>query len=176
VAAGAAGTRFVGEHDQPVMAVAFGQDGRTLTVLGSDNVAQLWDVDTGTVVATATQASHQEDGGNAAVLSPDGQTLAARVRNLTDGRWTVRVWDVATGFLRIELAESTGVGVPVAFGPDRRTLAVLSDEYVVRLWTVDLPSPAESLARICEASTRDLNADESERYLAGQPEKPSCQP
>jgi WD40 repeat protein len=175
VAAGVAGTSLVGEHVAPVASVAFSRDGRTLTVLGSDNVAQLWDVRTGTVSATAAEAA-QEDGGVIAVLSPDGQALAARVPNRTKSQWTVRVWDVTTGFLRTAITDSTGGGVPVAFSPDGRTLAVTSDEEVVRLWTIDLPTPAEALARICGAVTRDLSAAESELYLAGQAVVPSCPP
>jgi WD40 repeat protein len=92
-------------------------------------------------------------------FAPDGQTLASA------GGWPERpgelkLWDVATGQLRMSLDVQTGSVCSVAISPDGETLAAALTDGTVRLW--DLATGIEhttlvrrDLAMLCVAFSPD---------------------
>jgi WD40 repeat protein len=66
-----------------------------------------------------------EDRDHAVAFSPDGKTLAS------EGRETIRLWDVVTGK---NTATLTGHTAPMAFSPDGRMLAATGTDDTIRLW------------------------------------------
>jgi WD40 repeat protein len=65
----------------------------------------------------------------AVAFSPDGATLAA---GCSDG--IIRLWDIASGDLRLTLSGHVGLVNRLAFTPDGRTLASLGEDRVLSLW------------------------------------------
>jgi WD40 repeat protein len=97
-----------------VHGLAFGANARSLVTWGSDYTLRLWDTD--------TSRELRRFGGKdltGAVLSPDGQLLAASVR--VPGK-PVRLWNVATG-AEVRALSCTGAAGQLAFSPDGKTLA-----------------------------------------------------
>ncbi|MFH8348820.1 hypothetical protein [Streptomyces sp. NPDC018045] len=113
---------------EPLVALSFGADGRTLAGSTRTGSRRLWDVATG-----RTRATFGGAGGPVAAtaFSRDGRTLAT---GGTDG--TVRLWNTATGALSVTLRGHTKKIVSVAFAPDGRSVATSSLDGTVRLWDV----------------------------------------
>ena len=98
-----------------VRSVAFSPDGRTLAS-GSDYGLELWDLETGTQVASASSWAEGTWAIRSVAFSPDGQTLAAGSGMFE----SVTLWDVAT-FTRTATFEGHSDRVTaVAFSPDGR--------------------------------------------------------
>jgi hypothetical protein len=108
--------------------IVFSPDGRTVaTVARADGVVQIEDAATGRLVHEL--AGLQDEA--AAVLSPDGRSLA------TGNRRCVRVWDLATGKVRLSLPSGRVGPVPtLTFSPDGRVLAVLRPDADLQLWAL----------------------------------------
>jgi WD40 repeat protein len=120
-----------------IWSLAFSGDGKKLaTAQGSDNIAKVWDVDTGKeLVALGKHPAWVI----AVAFSPDGKTVAAA----NAGKEAqVKLWDVATGKERFTLKGPTGGYSSLAFSPDGKILAVAGEDdrdgnnaaSVVRLW------------------------------------------
>jgi WD40 repeat protein len=62
-------------------------------------------------------------------FSPDNTTLAA---GCCDG--VIRLWDVASGHLRLTFSGHVGGISRLAFAPDGRTLASLGEDNILNLW------------------------------------------
>ena len=116
-------------HTGDVNSVSFSPDGTTLASGSSDGKVKLWDVATGTNIATlhghwtpVTSVS----------FSPDGTTLASAADyDVFFGDGEVKLWDVAT---RENIATLEGYATSVSFSSDGTTLASGSDD--VKLWDV----------------------------------------
>jgi WD40 repeat protein len=110
-----------------VNSVAFHPDGKRLAVAGSE-VVEIWDLE-------GTRKLHDLGGHKKWVYclaySPDGKWLAT-------GGWdnTVKLWDAATGVVRLTIFAHDGFVQSVAFSPDSRSLATSSDDRSTRLWEV----------------------------------------
>jgi WD40 repeat protein len=127
--------------------LAFAADGRTLAVgsTGHSVTVSLWDPLTGERRGVLTDpgsvAIHRRSAANAppadepslaaesVAFSADGTRLAAAC---SDG--VIRLWDVASGDLRLTLSGHVGTVNRLAFAPDGRTLASLGDDNVIHLW------------------------------------------
>ena len=109
--------------------ISFSPDGTTLASGSDDGTVKLWDVATGTNIATL-------EGHTSSVysvsFSPDGKTLAS-------GSWddTIKLWDVATHENIATLQRPLeNWSLPMSFSPDGTTLASGTAGGTVKLWDV----------------------------------------
>jgi WD40 repeat protein len=115
-------------HDNNVYPVAYSPDGRLLASGGWDRVIKLWDAATGEPVASLAA------GGAVFTLafSRNGDYLAAG--GSPDAE--IRVWYVPTGQLHAVLRGHKARVRRIAFSPDGRRLASVSEDHTVRVWDV----------------------------------------
>jgi WD40 repeat protein len=106
-----------------VLDLVLSPDGRILVPATRDNKTELWDTETGRLIATVK--------GRDATFSPDGQTLAT-----VDGQ-NARLWNPNTGELKHLLRGHKEDIVSIIFSPDGRTLATGSEDGTARLWEVE---------------------------------------
>ncbi len=108
--------------------LAISPDGKRLVSTGGGADLREWDIATGTLV-----------------MRPEGSPVLHALAYSPDGRWIagggpdthVRLWDAATGRLEATLEGHRGPVSALAFTPDSRTLASVSDEdSLVWLWQV----------------------------------------
>jgi WD40 repeat protein len=108
--------------------VAISGDGPLLASGSADGTIRLWEIESGTAVATL----HGHTGTVLSVaLSDDGRLLASGGVDTT-----VRLWDVDSGQLLSILEGHTGVVLGVALSLDGRIVASGSEDGTVRLWEV----------------------------------------
>jgi WD40 repeat protein len=118
--------------------VAFSPDGKTLATPASVNgtIVQLWDAQSGAPLhklepPAAQQGQLQRGQIHSLAFSRDGGMLAVGNNN-----FTAHVWQLSTGTLIHTLSlGSNNPAEEVAFSPDGKTLAILTD-YEVQLWNV----------------------------------------
>ena len=112
-------------HEGPVNAAAFGPDGLRLATAGDDDMAHVWDVDSGKSVGWPL--SH---GGpvQSVDFSPDGRRL---VTASDDG--TARVWETETGKRLLVLTHGGKVRL-ARFSPDGKRILTAGDDGMVRIW------------------------------------------
>jgi hypothetical protein len=147
------------EHDDAVMTVAFGPDGRLLASGCRDQTARLWGIAAG---AEQRRFEH-DDWVIAADVSPDGRLLATGCRD-----HTARIWDLETGTERARLRHD-GVVWAVAFSPDGRLLATGGADATARLLDVDEGREQRVVAH--EASVVAVRFDPDGRRLATADER-----
>jgi WD40 repeat protein len=125
--------------------LAFSSDGCTLAVAGSGDCfkVNLWDAATGQRKGELTDPDTASTPGQSppppnsehafhiasVAFSPDGGTLAAAC---SDG--VIRLWDLASGKLRLTFSGHVDHVRYLAFAPDGRTLASLGDDHALKLW------------------------------------------
>jgi WD40 repeat protein/tetratricopeptide (TPR) repeat protein len=123
----ATGKRLAGPlaHGGPVVAVAFGPDGKALLTAGGD-AARLWDGVTG---APRGEPFRHDGPVVAAAFRPDGRAVVT-------GSWdgTARVWDVAGGRLLCPALPHPGKVLAVAWHRDGRLVLTGSEDGSARLW------------------------------------------
>jgi WD40 repeat protein len=92
-----------------------------------DRHISLWDVQSGTRMASMGEADHVV---TAIALSPDGKTIVAG-----DSDGLLESWDIETGRLRGALSEHQGAVSGLAFSPDGRKLVTGGTDRTLRVWT-----------------------------------------
>jgi len=127
------------DPDQPVRAVAFTPDGRSLAVVRITPTGERITLHN----ATTGHPQRTIDPGTTAPLtlafSPDGHTLATA----STGTGTVRTWDTRTGQLQDTFRVSAEVS-SLAFSPDGHTLATGSPRGI-QLWDLTTLQPRTTL-------------------------------
>lgn len=117
------GERFVGAHEDFVLALQFAPDGNALAAADRSGEVRLWDTDTGALSDTLTG---HKGAVHALAFQPDGRVL---VTAGADG--TVRGFDVASGKEAWKLAAHDGQALAVAVGPQGRVASCGSDGRIV---------------------------------------------
>jgi len=118
-------TLSAGKHHVNGMVVS--PDGGTLVAAtGSGLLA--WTLPAGTPSGTTFDGAGLA---RAVAVNADGTRLAT-----THEDRTVKVWDAATGEMRIEYRGHRDIGTGVAFAPDGRTLATANADGTVKVWPV----------------------------------------
>jgi WD40 repeat protein len=113
-----------------VVAVAFSTDGKTLISGHQGGVIRLWDADTFTERAPATDGQRMSD----AILSPDGRTLAFhRDKEKCFDNREIRLWDMAAGREIGGFPTERWAEVHLAFAPDGKTLAAVNNSVIFLL-------------------------------------------
>jgi len=114
-------------------AAAFTSDSKLLATGSADRAIKLWDVTSGTELATLTGHAKPIEG---IAISRDDKILAS-----CDGIWSrrdepgeVKLWDLATRKELITLRDHQGCVFAVAFSPDGKTLATASADQTIKLW------------------------------------------
>ncbi|MEX2187643.1 MAG: hypothetical protein WD875_12645, partial [Pirellulales bacterium] len=127
-------------HRAAVVSVVFSRDGQRLLTGSFDNMAMLWDVDSGKVLQTFR--GHDWYVQHAA-FSPDEQTVVTAGR---DG--TVRLWNVASGEQwtntageKLAFTGHRGAVYDAVFSPDGRRVASCGYDKRILLW-----NPLEMIA------------------------------
>jgi WD40 repeat protein/DNA-binding SARP family transcriptional activator len=142
------------DAEGPWPRVDFDPIGPRVVLSGSDGLAEIWDVQSGTRAAVL---AGPPGGVKDLAFSPDGSGIAiASVDGL------VRLFDGDTGALQLSLPGSGCAVEGVAFSPDGRKLASTSWCDGVRIWALDIDDLLQIARR--EAG-RSLTADECRRYL-----------
>ena len=128
-------------HAGDILAVAFSPDGKTVVTAGSDRLAKVWDVATGSV---RDDLAGHEGMISALAFAPGGKVLASSA----DGDPIVSLWDVPLGRLAATLTlpnPAPGRGVAcLVFATDGKTLFT-GGERGIAAW--DVTSESRALVR-----------------------------
>jgi RNA polymerase sigma factor (sigma-70 family) len=118
-----------------IYAVAFSPDGKHLAAGDGSGKVVLWDIESGKAVRSIDSRFDPEETAQsrpavrALAFSPDAKTLAS------GGDGAVKLWDLATGRERLNLADRKSP-LAIAFSPDGRILASADSNQRVQIWDV----------------------------------------
>lgn len=115
----------------PIDAVAWFPDEKRFVTGGWDGQVRFWNTSTGEAERSLPYGGLYVHG---VAVSPDGRWVAAAGN---DPRGYVKVWDAASGALKMQLAGHTDSVLSVAFSRDSRRLLTSSYDKTARLWEVE---------------------------------------
>ena len=160
-----------GEHSSQVRDIAFSPDGNFLASAGhweSGSGVKLWDPQSGKVTKVLEVPRGKLGGGSPLCLgfSPDGKRLAMglmqydKSTDVTSG--SINVVYPASGILELSWLVPRSFR-PVAFSPNGKTIAAISDKNVLTLWDSTTGKP------IGEIKTTDLPQGQRLEWFAFSP-------
>ena len=106
----------VGTHDGAVNQIAVFPDRRRVASVGSDKMLRLWDLQTGTPLASISMGDTSVEVPFSVAISPDGKTVAT-------GSDTVVLWDATSGELIKELTSFEYNVQSITYSPDGKLIA-----------------------------------------------------
>jgi len=127
-------------------ALSFSGDGKRIATAsgwawlvgkGLDLNAQVWDAETGKVLATL---SGHEGPVRSATFSPDGRLVLTRADEPV-----ARLWEADTGKPFLELRSGEGALAAASFSPDGRHVVTAGKDRVARVWALTPGAPAIEL-------------------------------
>ena len=107
--------------------VVFSPDGTRIAAGDWDGKTTLWDINTGTALATYTHKDYI----NSITFSPNGKFIAISSRDTT-----ATLWDVETGTACFTITHQGSV-TSTTFSPDGRFIATGSGDATATLWDID---------------------------------------
>jgi WD40 repeat protein/DNA-binding SARP family transcriptional activator len=153
------------EFEQPIGILdgTFSPDGRTVLATGRDNVARLWDVETGMLVREFRGHTNIMWRG---AISPDGRYVFT-----TSQDKSARMWDAQTGQqVRYFPGHALSAVAGIAVSPDGAQVAIGSYDGFIQLAPTDRDA---LLGSVCGRLQRDLS--EAERSIYGvTDQRPTC--
>lgn len=152
-------------HVNPVDQVALTPDGKSLVSYGRFEAILRWDLATGRI---AQRISPSTAGPASVVLALDGESAATLERDSGD----IRLWDLATGkeVRKIgKIAKHSGNLLPpcLAFSPDGRMLAAISEQKSVYVWEIAGNKEARRFTNAGQIDSVAFSAD-GKRLAAGR--------
>ncbi len=105
---------------------AFSPDGKRVVTASGDDMARVWDAETGQSLA---ELRGHTDYLLRAVFSPDGKFIVTASNDKT-----ARIWDAQTGQSLAELRGHTLSVQSAAFSPDGKRIVTCSDDATARVW------------------------------------------
>ena len=119
-------TTILAQHTDGVTSACYSPDGKRIVTASWDESAMIWDVETGTCVATLAGHGGEVVG---ARFNADG----TRILMASRGR-TAQVWDTATGKSLVTLSAFEGGITSAEFTRDATRVATTSLDKIVRIW------------------------------------------
>lgn len=152
-------------HQGSVYSISFSPNGQALASAGADGTIRFWDM--GDLATTPVVLSKIGEWWiNSVAFSPDGQVLASGSYDGIIWLWSV---DNPTAGPAILNGHEHSVN-SVAFSPDGQMLASSSYDETIRLWPT-----LDALVKLgCQQVGRNLNWEEWQRYLPGEPYRQTC--
>jgi RNA polymerase sigma factor (sigma-70 family) len=120
-------------HGDTIEAISLAPDGRSLAASSQDGTVRLWDVATGRELRRfpwRDRSSVSVAELRSVALSPDGKVLATGI----SPEGVVRLWNPATGKQLRQLESPYPWLGRVAFSPDGKTVAAVSNRHRIALW------------------------------------------
>jgi WD40 repeat protein len=137
----------------PVSSVVFRRDGKRIVTLSADNIARLWETDTGNLIA---ELRGHQGAINTAGFTPDMQWLITA----GDDR-TVRLWDANTGDA-VQVLRGHSDRIYGATGVAGNKVITVSRDGVSRTYTCEVCASPERLIELAGARVK-RRMDDSER-------------
>ena len=143
------------ETDHGVSSMAVSPDGKliAMTDFAEEEAVQVWNVETGKVVATLSGVS------SVLAFSPDGKVLATT----HTGSTAISFWQWAAGKLIGSVGEKSKSASVAAFSPDGRLLASGSD-WTLRIW--DLKTGKQTVSCRGDSDIQSISFNSDGRSIA----------
>lgn len=116
-------------HQGSVWSIAWSPDGSRLATASSDEIARVWDAETGGRLLSLLGHQHIV---STIAWAPDGRKLATGSFDKT-----VKVWEAETGREMLTLRGHDHTVLGIAWSPDGNQIATASDDNTAKLWQVD---------------------------------------
>jgi eukaryotic-like serine/threonine-protein kinase len=118
--------QLLGRHSRAVYGLVFSRDNERVASASADNSVKLWDVKSGSELATLRGHEHYVE---CAAFHPEGNLLASG-----DSAGTMRLWDVSKKEVAAVRHGSVGAVNVLAFSPDGKLLAGACGDGTVVTW------------------------------------------